>query len=93
MVKPKLELYLTDLFDAAFAGENAKNREFRGGEILSNARIYHAGIKHNTGATKLSVGQSHPGIRYWTTTSSRKPLAAIRDLATNRSRSMLRDPG
>ncbi len=48
MVKPKLELYLTDLFDAAFAGENAKNREFRGGEILSNARIYHAGIKHNT---------------------------------------------
>jgi hypothetical protein len=49
-----LTLYLTDFLNRVFSGENAKNREFSGGEKMRAATVYHAGIKHGAGRWIMS---------------------------------------
>src|SRR5208337_2402710 len=46
MVNSERQIYLTDFLNRTFAGENAKNRAFCGGEIFKSAPVYHSGINH-----------------------------------------------
>jgi hypothetical protein len=41
-----LTLYLTDFLNRKFSGENAKNRDFSGGEKMKAAAVYQARINH-----------------------------------------------
>jgi hypothetical protein len=46
-------LHLTDFLNRTFAGENAQNRAFCGGEKLKAVRLYHAAI--NDGAALREI--------------------------------------
>jgi hypothetical protein len=43
-----LTLYLTDILNRIFSGENAKNHDFSGGKKMKAAAVYYSGI--NQGA-------------------------------------------
>src|SRR5208337_134850 len=68
-VNPRKNLYLTDFLNRTFAGENAKNRDSCDRNTINSPRIYYPGINHDAALLRCA----------WP--SSRKPLAAIRDLA------------
>jgi hypothetical protein len=60
-LNPGLRLYLTDFLNRTFSREIAQNRDFYGGEKLSAACLYHAGINHDA-----------PGLLFKASASFRK---------------------